>query len=236
MTLRIRSYLFVTAFFALTFVYCSICILFFACPKDWVIMVSRWWSAASLFALRIICGTRFAVDGRENIPAGRMVIFVSKHQSAWETVAYQKILGNLVFMFKKELLYIPFFGLMMLKAGNIMVDRGATTRKGLKKLVDKFREVLNYRNIAVFPEGTRVLPGAAPAYKSGLGIIAAALDDATIVPVAINSGLYWPREGFLKYPGTIRVKIMPAFSAAGMDHAAISAKAEEAIENGMKSL
>jgi 1-acyl-sn-glycerol-3-phosphate acyltransferase len=236
MMLRARSYLFLAVFFLLTFVYCSIAILFFACPKDWVITVSNWWSGASLFALRAICNLKVEVEGRENIPAGRHSIFASKHQSAWETIAYQHLLGNLVFMSKKELLYIPFFGLMMLKAGSIMVDRGATTKTGLKKLVGKFREALKAHNVAVFPEGTRKLPGAAPEYKSGLGIIAASLGGATIVPVATNSGLYWPRKGWLKYPGTIRVKIMPPIETAGLDRAAISARVEEAIEGGMKNL
>jgi 1-acyl-sn-glycerol-3-phosphate acyltransferase len=236
MTLYIRSFLFSAAFFLLTFAYCLLAVLFFACPKDWVIAVSDWWSRATITALRVICNMKVEVEGRENVPAGRHVIFASKHQSAWETVAYQHLFGNLVFMFKKELLYIPFFGLMMLKAGNIMVDRGTTTKDGLKKLIKKFRDVLKIRNVTVFPEGTRMLPGAAPNYKSGLGMIASALGDVAIVPVAINSGLYWPRKGWLKYPGTIRVKILPAFLADGLGRNEITRRAEEAIEGGMRSL
>jgi 1-acyl-sn-glycerol-3-phosphate acyltransferase len=124
----------------------------------------------------------------------------------------------------------------MLKEGCIPVDRGSTTRAGLSKLIKRFKNRLENRNVIVFPEGTRTLPDAKPAYKSGLGTIVAGLDAAIVVPVAHNSGRIWPRRGYPSSPGLITVRIMPAINTKGLDRNEINARVEAAIEEGMKGL
>jgi 1-acyl-sn-glycerol-3-phosphate acyltransferase len=209
----------------------------FAMPRGAMMRVARMWSRASLFFLRALCGIRCEVEGRENLPRGRYVIFASKHQSAWETIAYQALIGPVVFMFKREILIFLFpFGLAMLKCGNIMVERGATTKAGLARLVAKFRRALARTNVVVFPEGTRTRPGAPPAYKSGLAVIAARLGDAAIVPVAMDAGRYWPKRGFIKRPGTIKVHLLPPIETAGMSRDEIHSRVEKAIESAMAEL
>ena len=235
--LLIRSILFNISFLLVSALYSLLAVLFLPMPRRVLVKVAGWWGGAVVFLMRVIVGTRLEVEGRGNIPSDGHFIIAAKHQSVWETVALPYIFkGQLVFMFKKELLYIPFFGLVLWKSGCIPVDRGATTKSGLRKIIARFKEVLKKSNIGIFPEGTRTLPGAAPAYKSGIGMIVSSIGGTRIVPIALNSGLYWPKKGALRYPGKIRVKILPSFDSTGMNREEILKRVEDAIEGGMKSL
>ena len=237
MMLFIRSLLFSILFTLESAVFVVLALPALAMPSGATIFFARMWSRTSLALLEYVCGIGLEIEGLENIPANRHVIFASKHQSMWETVAYQCLIGRAVFMFKKEILvFIPPFGLEMLRAGCIMVDRGRMTRAGLERLVERFRRALERAHVIVFPEGTRTRPGAPPQYKSGLAVIAAGLGDATIVPIAINSGRHWPKRGFLKRPGNIRMKILPAIEARGLSRGDIHARVECAIESAMAGL
>lgn len=205
-------------------------------PKKVLIFISYMWSYTTLLLLKYICNIRYEVKGLENIPQNENVIFASKHQSAWETIAYPYILKNNIFVFKKELAYIPFFGLTLLKAGNIMVDRGASNKTTLNKLIKKFKKTLKYRNIIIFPEGTRTLPNTTTKYKSGLSIIAHNIENKYVVPIAINSGIYWPKNGFIKKPGTIKVHILPAIKTGILSKEEFQKLLTQQIEDETKKL
>lgn len=205
----IRSIIFNILFILETTFFSILATMAIILPKKVSIYISYIWSFTTILLLKYICQITYNVKGYENIPQNENVIFASKHQSAWETTTYQYILGNCIFMFKKELAFIPFFGLTLIKAGNIMVDRGNATKKTLQKLTKRFNETLKTRNIIIFPEGTRTKPNTKVKYKSGLSIITQNIQNRWVVPIAINSGLFWPKNGFLKRKGTIEVHILP---------------------------
>ena len=211
----------------------AICIAFFLPSRVAVYMAEVW--AASVLGLLRLFGIRYKVEGEMPKPGGHFIV-ASKHQSAWETFALHYLFPPAVFMFKKELLYVPLGGLAMLKEGSIPVNRGSIGRSGMPGLIEKIRRRLKNRNFVIFPEGTRTLPGSEPSYKSGIGTIAAGLGDVTIIPVAHNSGRAWPRKGWPSGPGLITVRIMPAINTKGMDRNEINAAVQASIEEGMKGL
>ena len=227
------------ALFAALFILSAILVSVFICAAFWLpsrmsIYIAQAWAASLLFILRLF-GIRYKIEGRLPAP-GKHFIIASKHQSPWETVVFHKFFPPAVYMFKKELLFIPLIGWALLKVGCMPVSRGSTTRKGLAKLIGKFKKRLKTRNVIVFPEGTRTLPGAAGEYKSGLGTIAAGLGSAAIIPVALNSGRVWPRRGYPGATGLITVRIMPAISTKGRSRNEINSRVRTAIEKGMKGL
>jgi len=213
----------------------SICATFWL-PSIVSVYMARAWGWSVLAICRLF-GIRYKVEGElpKSLSRGGFII-ASKHQSPWEVAALHYIFFPAVFMFKKELLYIPLAGWAMLKEGSMPVDRGSTTRGGLLKLIGKFKEKLKTRNVAVFPEGTRTAPDAEPSYKSGIGTIAAGLDKATIIPVAHNAGRIWPRRGYPSSGGLITVRVMPAINTKGLDRNEINKRLEAAVEKGMKGL
>ena len=136
------------------------------------------------------------------------VIIASKHQSAWETAIFHMLGADAAYVLKKELLYIPGFNVHAILSGQIAVDRGAGA-SAIKNLIKNTRErIASGRQVVIFPEGTRTKHGAAPDYKAGVAALYSSVD-ADIVPVALNSGKFWPRNSFWKRPGTITVSILP---------------------------
>ena len=155
-----------------------------------------------------LAGTRLEIRGRENIPAGATIV-AAKHQSAFETFALAPEFPNPTFVIKSELKRIPIYGQYTVKAGMIHVDRAAGL-SALRSLAARGRaEIGKGRHIVIFPEGTRRPPGAPPDYHPGVAHLYRALG-VPVVPVALNSGLFWPRRKFLRYPGTIVVEFLPA--------------------------
>lgn len=231
----IRSAIFNILFLIETTFFSILATLSICFPKGVLIKIAYIWSYTSLVLLKHICHITYDIKGKENIPSGKHVIFASKHQSAWETIAYQYLLKNCIFMFKKELAFIPFFGITLIKAGNIMVDRGNANKKTLNNLVKKFKKALKVRNVIIFPEGTRTKPHTTPKYKSGLSIISQQLNDTWVVPIAMNAGEYWPKHGFLKKQGVIKVRILPPIST-NLDKEEFQEKLVSSIENEMKKL
>jgi 1-acyl-sn-glycerol-3-phosphate acyltransferase len=191
------------------------------------------WARASLFWLRLICGIRMEVRGRENLPKGA-ILLAGKHQSTWETFALIPLLDDPAMVLKRELTFIPLFGWFALKFRMIGVDRGAGAT-ALKKLIARARGAADMgRQIVIFPEGTRRAPGAPPDYKPGAAALYGALN-VPCVPFALNSGHYWPRRTFTKTPGTIVVEFLPAIPP-GLARRDFSAKLESAIEGGTARL
>jgi 1-acyl-sn-glycerol-3-phosphate acyltransferase len=175
-------------------------------PRWGIIAVATFWARTNLWLLRVICGIKAEFRGLEKIPPGPLLVS-SKHQSLWETFALLLILPDAAYIMKRELLWIPFFGWYAWKAGMIPVDRS----KGSQALVDMNasarRELARNRRIIIFPEGTRRPPGAEPRYKYGVVSLYSAMD-VPCLPIALNSGLFWPRRSMRRYPGTIRVEVL----------------------------
>jgi 1-acyl-sn-glycerol-3-phosphate acyltransferase len=187
--------------------------------------IPRLWSSWVSFLLRVIVGVDYVIQGP--IPEGP-VLFAIKHQSAWETIALNHILERPCYILKKELLWIPFFGFYLQKAGMIALDRGGTLNT-LKNLIRQSKKrVLDKRSIIIFPEGSRSAPGSKLPYKKGVYVLYKNLE-VPVVPVALNSGVYWPRRTFMKYPGTIRVSFLKSINP-GLKEEEFMKHLETAIE------
>ena len=192
------------------------------------------WARWQVFMLKHLCGLGYRVEGREHLPAGAAVI-LAKHQSAWETIAFQQIFPPQTWVLKRELLWIPLFGWALALLRPIAIDRGAG-RRAIEQVIAQGRERLQSGIwVVVFPEGTRVAPGTRRRYGIG-GAALAAASGYPVVPVAHNAGSYWPRRGFLKKPGTVRVVIGPVIDPRGKKAEEIIRQVEEWIENKMVEL
>jgi len=230
----LRSALFWLALVVITPPYALVAFASAPLPRLARYRVISGWSRLVLWCLRLICGVRWRVEGREHLPAVPAVI-LSKHQSAWETLAYQQIFPPQVHVLKRELLWLPFFGWGLALMSPIAIDRGRglaalrqIARRGRRRLEQGFW-------VVVFPEGTRVKPGERRRYQPGGAWLAAAAA-APVVPVAHNAGKLWPRNSFLKYPGEVTVRIGPAIDSAGRSPEDINALAEMWIETQQRSL
>lgn len=195
----------------------------------------RLWRQIFLFAVRWILGIRTVVLGQENMPKTAAVL-LSKHQSAWETVALQEIIyGNGVFVMKKELVHLPFFGWALAALRMISIDRKGG-RDALDRVAEQGRDRLaKGYYVILFPEGTRVAPGLTKRYQPG-GAYLAIRCGAQVVPVAHNAGECWPRNAFVKHPGTITMSIGQPIDATGMNERELNAKVEQWIEAEMRRL
>jgi 1-acyl-sn-glycerol-3-phosphate acyltransferase len=230
----LRSALFWLALLLFTPPYAILALACAPLPRMLRYRIISGWSRMMLWCLRILCGVRCRVEGREHLPATPSVI-LAKHQTAWETLAFQQIFPPQVHVLKRDLLWLPFFGWGLALMSPIPIDRGRglsalrqIARRGKVRLQQGFW-------VVVFPEGTRVKPGARRKYRLG-GAWLAAHAGAPVVPVAHNAGRFWPRNSFLKYPGEVRVRIGPPIESAGRDPETINAMAEEWIEAQQKTL
>lgn len=204
--LALRSLLFNAAFYLNLVVWMLVIIPTFAMPRKALIRAAQAWARSSVWLMRAIVGTRVEYRGLERIPPGGLLV-AAKHQSFWETFVLASLFDDPAFILKRELMWLPFFGWYLWKADMVPIDR----RKGSLALVEmnaRAREAMaEGRQILIFPEGTRRAPGAPPAYKYGVAHLYANLG-VPCLPVALNSGLYWPRRRFLRRPGTIVVEIL----------------------------
>jgi 1-acyl-sn-glycerol-3-phosphate acyltransferase len=190
------------------------------------------WARFQVFLLKTLCRLDYRVEGQEHLPQGAAII-LSKHQSAWETIAFQQIFPAQTWVLKRELMWIPLFGWAL--ALTRPIDRGAG-RKAVEAVVTQGRERLQSGIwVVVFPEGTRVAPGTRKRYAMG-GAILAAETGYPVVPVAHNAGSFWLRRGFMKKPGIVRVVIGPTIDPRGKKAEEIIRQTEEWIENRMVEL
>jgi 1-acyl-sn-glycerol-3-phosphate acyltransferase len=204
--LVLRSIAFNLAFYLNLLVWLVIAIPTLAMPPEGVLWVAKAWGRSNLLLMRVIVGTRVEFRGLERIPTGGLLV-AAKHQSFWETFTLVSLFEAPTFVLKRELTWLPIFGPLLVKAGMIPVDRG----KGAGALVRMTRRAAEAmrarRQILIFPEGTRRAPGAEPAYKFGVAHLYRNLD-VPCLPVALNSGVFWPRRQFLRRPGTIVVEFL----------------------------
>ena len=190
--------------------------------------ITSGWAHLMLFLLRVICGIRYRVIGAEHIPQTPGIV-LSKHQSAWETLAFQLIFPPQVWVLKKELLLVPFFGWGLAMTSPIAIDR-SSKKAALKQIVSQGKDRLKKGFwIVVFPEGTRIAPGKKGRYGIG-GAWLATHTGAPVVPVAHNAGRFWGKNALIKLPGTITVSIGAPIDPTGMEPGDLNARVESWIE------
>ncbi len=230
----LRSTVFAAILILITPVFAAIALLTFPLPPLTRYRIITAWTRCIIWAARAICGIRYRVIGAENIPQKPCVI-LSKHQSAWETLAFQLIFPPQVWVLKKELLRVPFFGWGLAMLSPIAIDR-SLRREALQQLIEQGQQRLDAGfSIVIFPEGTRIPPGARGKYRPG-GARLAVQTGTAVLPVAHNAGRCWGRNAFLKHPGLVTVSIGPLISPEGLDAETLSARVEHWIEDEMLQL
>ena len=197
-------------------------------PRRLVVRWAQFWIRFCLWWLRLTVGLTHRIRGLEHMPAGPVII-ASKHQSSWETLAYTLLFPDAAIVLKRELLFIPIVGWAMARAGNIAVERGDGA-SALRSLLRRSQAVINEgRSIVIFPEGTRVAIGAERPYQVGTAALYRQLK-VPVVPVALNSGVFWGRRRFVKRPGVIEVELQPAIPP-GLDRKRFMALLHKRIES-----
>lgn len=208
--LFIRSALFNIAFYINTIVRLLVMVpFFFFGRKETVLDQAKAWGGSSVRLQEIIVGATVEIEGLENLPKDTGFIVASQHQSSWDTFAFFQCIDSPVFIFKQELLRIPLFGRCLTKLEMISVDRGAKGKAMASVMAGAKREISeNGRQLFIFPEGTRRPVGSPLDYKFGAARIYSGID-VPLVPIALVSGLYWPRHSFLRQPGRFKARILP---------------------------
>ncbi|HZY55294.1 MAG TPA: lysophospholipid acyltransferase family protein [Reyranella sp.] len=202
-------------------------------PRRWVVGWARLWIVFVLWWLRVTVGLTHRVVGRENLPAGPAIL-ASKHQSSWETLSFTLLFDDIAIVLKRELLFIPVVGWAMARAGNVAVTRGdgAAALRGLVKQAKA--AVAEGRSIVIFPEGTRVTPGDSRPYQVGTAALYRQLG-VPVVPIALNSGLFWGRRKWIKRPGVLTLEILPPIQP-GLPRDAFMKTLQESIEGATARL
>ena len=202
-------------------------------PRWGILAVARFWARTNLWLLRVVCGIKVEFRGLAKIPPGPLLV-AAKHQSLWETFALLLILPDPAYIMKRELMWIPFFGWYAWKAGMIPVDRS----RGSQALADMNAcaraELARNRQIIIFPEGTRRPPGAEPRYKYGV-VHLYRETGVPCLPIALNSGLFWPRRSLRRFPGTVVAEILDPI-APGLDKDTFFARLQNDIETATARL
>ncbi len=231
----LRSLLFHIVMVVSILVYAPLIVLVFWLPYRIRYRFATLWGYFIIWVARVLCGIRYRVEGRENLPAGAMIL-LSKHQSTWETFAYPRLFHfPQVWVLKRELMWVPFFGWGLATLAPIAIDRGAG-RQAVKQIIDQGRARLESgKTVVLFPEGTRVPAGYRRRYGLG-GPVLAAETGFPVVPVAHNAGTVWPRRSVRLFPGTVTVVVGPPIDPAGMTPEQIRDRAEQWIETTMMRL
>ena len=196
-------------------------------------LISRW-AVFQLWMLRVLCGIRHEVHGLEHLPAGPAIV-MSKHQSAWETLALQMIFPPQTWVLKRELMWVPLFGWALALLKPIAIDRGSK-RAAIRQVIAQGRDRLSAGIwVIIFPEGTRVATGERRRWAQS-GAVLAAQTGYPIIPVAHNAGHFWPRRKFLKRPGTIQLVIGPVIEPRDQDYGEVLWRAEDWVTRTMEQI
>ncbi|MGI9475093.1 MAG: lysophospholipid acyltransferase family protein [Hyphomicrobiaceae bacterium] len=224
----IRSIAFDISFYIATALFLILGSPLLLAPRSWAMAGFRAHARTTLWLMRAIVGTEMEVRGREHLPVGPYLI-AAKHQSAWDTIALPLLFPDPTLVMKAELLKIPVYGWFCAKFGMIPIQR-ETGPSALRQMLKAARaRAADDRQILVFPEGTRRPPGAPPSYKPGILLLYDALE-LPCVPVALNSGHFWPRNSFRRRPGRIVVEILPPLPA-GLPRKELRSRLVTAIED-----
>jgi len=227
----LRSLLFNLAFGIWSVVVTLLALLVLPAPRPWILAIGRWWAAGMVWLLRVCCKITHEVRGE--IPAAPVLV-ASKHQSSWETLILPLLLRDPALVMKRELLFIPLLGLCLWRAGHVPVDRrgGATALR--RMIAGARRAVAENRSIVIYPEGTRTTPGERSRYHPGVLALYLQLG-LPVVPVALNSGMFWGRRSFLKRPGCIVIEFLEPIPARALRKELLPIL-EERIEAGSERL
>ena len=235
----IRSTLFTLFLLVFTPIWSVLCMLVFPFlnPENRYRFIGLW-NKVVIQVLKHLCGIHFEIRGMENIQAvlDQPVVVLSKHQSAYETIAYIALLPKqLCFVFKRELLWIPFFGWALALLKMIHINRASKETAALSVASQGRKRLSEGKWILMFPEGTRTPVGSHKPYRKG-GARLASATGATVVPIAHNAGRFWPRNSFMKYPGTVIFSIGPAIASAGKSGDQLHQEVEAWIEAEMRRI
>jgi 1-acyl-sn-glycerol-3-phosphate acyltransferase len=196
---------------------------------------TTFWLRIAITGCRFICGVRYQVRGMENLPDGPAIL-LPKHQSTWETFAFPTLMPRpLCYVFKRELLYIPFFGWAMARLDMVHIDRSKRTEAWSRVAEQGQRFMAQGNWVIMFPEGTRIARGQQGTYKTG-GTRLAVATGASVVPIAVNSARCWPRKSFLIRPGLVTVSIGKPIAPAGREADDLMRQAEAWIEAEMRRI
>ncbi len=229
----LRSLLFNILFYPNFVFWALVALPTLALPRKALLRVANWWAQSNILLMRILCNIRVEYRGVEKIPKGPLIV-AAKHQSMWETISLLHFFDEPFFVLKRELLRIPVFGQYLVKANMVAIDRSSGA-KALKRVMQRAAEEVRHgRQFVIFPEGTRRPPGAPPHYKAGVGLIYAECG-VPCLPVALNSGLFWPRRTFLRYPGTLIVEFLDPLPP-GLPRDEFMARIETVIEEATNRL
>ena len=229
----LRSVAFNICFYLNTLVFLIIALPTFFLPYQAIVEVAKAWGRVNLVLLRVIAGVDFELRGREKIPPGAVIV-AAKHQSAWETFALLHLFDSPTFIMKRELQWIPIFGWLTIKGRMVAVDRRAGSQ-ALVQMAERARvELARGRQLIIFPEGTRRPVGAEPRYKYGVSYLYAA-EGVPCLPVALNSGVFWPRRSILRRPGTVVVEILDPIPP-GLDKEHFIRRLQDEIETATARL
>ena len=229
----LRSLLFNVVMVLATVIWVFVCLLAAPLSYNKRYWVTSRWNVFVIWCAKVICGIHYKFKGYDNLPDAPAIV-LSKHQSAWETIFLLPSLTRpLVYVFKKEILYIPFFGWGMALLRMIPIDRKQGKNAFKQVVTQGKRRLADGQWIIMFPEGTRIPVGQAGKYKSG-GTRLAVETQSVVVPIAHNSGEYWPKGSFIKRPGTITVSIGKPISPAGHTADSMMQEVENWIESEMR--
>jgi 1-acyl-sn-glycerol-3-phosphate acyltransferase len=233
LSIFVRSLVYNVLFYALLVVWMIVAIPTFLMPRAALITLAKCWASNSVWLLRVICNVKVDYRGVEKIPRGPLLV-ASKHQSMWETFALLQFFDQPLYILKRELEWIPLFGWYLMKADMIGINRRAGGRSLLVMARRAGAQVRRGRQLIIFPEGTRTAVDAPPHYKTGVALIYADCGVACL-PVALNSGLFWPRRTFMRYPGTLVVEFLDPLPP-GLARNEFIARSSTAIEDATRRL
>lgn len=229
----LRSLVYAVAFYVVTFLFMAFGLWLLLAPRSWAMAGLRIHGQTCVWLLGVICGVRLEVRGSERLPHGACLV-VAKHQSAWDTFGLVPLFADPAIVLKDELKWIPLYGWFCVKFEHILVKRARAAAALKQMLRDAGAKAKQGRQILIFPEGTRRPPGAEPDYKPGYLALYQDLG-LPCVPLALNSGLYWPRRSLRRYPGTIIVEILEPIPP-GLPRGEAKRRIEGAIESASARL
>ncbi len=233
MQILLRSIVFNVAFYLNTVLWLIVALPAFFMPYRAVIWIAKSWGRVNLVLLRVIAGIDVEWRGTEKIPSGPLIV-AAKHQSAWETFALLTLFDNPLFILKRELQWIPIFGWLLIKGRMVAIDR-RRGKEALAAMNERARiELADGRQLIIFPEGTRRPAGAEPRYKFGVAHIYG-VEGVPCLPIALNSGLFWPRRSILRRPGKVIVEILDPIPP-GLGKEAFFGRLQNSIEAASNGL
>lgn len=229
----IRSVLFDASFYVASFVLMVVFLPLMLFPQGAIFWAGRVWVKVAMGLLKITVGLTYRVEGLENLPEGPCVV-ACKHESAWETLIFHLLLNRPAYALKRELMWIPLINLYFWRMGMVVIDRGAGA-SALKSLLNGARRVIAQgRPLVIYPEGTRAAPGQPTEYQAGVGVLYRDLG-VPVIPVALNSGLFWGRRSPLKRAGQITIQFLPPIQP-GLSRVEFMEKLADRIEGACKKL